>query len=83
VAAGQVLAASLGATRTANDFAAHIANIISGDSQARWVFLVDQLNTHKSEELVRLVQERCELDVELGIKGKKGILQSMVCGLLF
>ena len=77
VAAGQVLNPLLGKTRNANDFAEHIANTISSDSQAKWIFLVDQLNTHKSEQLVRLVQERCELDVELGIKGKKGILQSM------
>ncbi len=77
VAAGQVLAPSIGATRTANDFTAHIANIISSDPQAKWIFLVDQLNTHKSEALVRLVREHCELDVALGIKGKQGIVQSM------
>ena len=77
VSAGLVLNPLLGKTRNANDFAEHIANTISSDSQAKWIFLVDQLNTHKSEQLVRLVQERCELDVELGIKGKKGILQSM------
>ncbi len=77
VAVGQVLNPSLGATRNANNFVAHIANTISGDSQAKWIFLVDQLNTHKSEQLVQLVREGCELDVELGIKGKKGILQSM------
>ena len=56
VAGGQVLAPSLGATRNTNDFAAHIANTISSDPQAKWIFLVDQLNTHKSEALVRLVQ---------------------------
>ncbi len=77
VAAGQVLAPSIGATRTANDFTAHIANIISSDPQAKWIFLVDQLNTHKSEALVRLVRSHCELDVALGIKGKQAIVQSM------
>lgn len=77
VAGGRVLAPSLGATRNTNDFATHIANTTSSDPQAKWIFLVDQLNTHKSEALVRLVQQRCELDVELGIKGKEGILQSM------
>jgi hypothetical protein len=65
------------ATRNAADFAAHIANTLSGDPPAKWIFLVDQLNTHKSEALVRLVSQCCELDVELGIKGKFGILQSM------
>jgi hypothetical protein len=77
VAAGQVLNPSLGTTRNAGDFATHIANTISCEEQAKWIFLVDQLNTHKSEDLVRLVQERCKLDADLGIKGKKGILQSM------
>jgi len=77
VAAGQVLAPSVGTTRNAADFTTHIVNTITSDPQAKWIFLVDQLNTHKSEDLVRLVQERCELDVELGIKGKEGILQSM------
>ena len=77
VAAGRVLAPSLGTTRNAADFTAHIANTLLSDPQAKWIFLVDQLNTHKSEDLVRLVQQQCELDVELGIKGKQGILQSM------
>jgi len=38
---------------------------------------VDQLNTHKSETLVRLVARHCNLTVELGDKGKSGILTSM------
>lgn len=77
VAVGQVLAPSLGATRNATDFANHINTTISSDPEAKWIFLVDQLNTHKSEALVRLVAKHCQLDVELGIKGKEGILQSM------
>lgn len=77
VAVGQVLSPSIGATRNASDFAAHIANIISSDPQAKWIFLVDQLNTHKSEALVRLVAKHCQLNTQLGIKGKEGILQSM------
>ena len=39
--------------------------------------MADQLNTHKSEALVRLVAEQCELKVDLGVKGKSGILMSM------
>ncbi len=42
VAAGRVLAPSLGATRNATDFANHINNTISSDPQAKWIFLVDQ-----------------------------------------
>ncbi len=77
VAVGQVLTPSIGLTRNSSDFAAHIDNTISSDPQAKWIFLVDQLNTHKSEALVRLVAQHCQIDVELGIKGKEGILQSM------
>ena len=39
--------------------------------------MIDQLNTHKSEALVRLVAERCCIADDLGIKGKTGILKSM------
>ena len=77
-AAGQVLAPSLGPTRTELDFAHHVAHTLDTDPQAGLLFITDQLNTHKSETLVRLVVERCGLAVELGVKAKSGILQSMV-----
>jgi len=72
VATGQVLAPSLGPTRTEADFAAHIAQTIQTDAQARWLFITDQLNTHQSETLVRLVAEQCGINQDLGIKGKSG-----------
>lgn len=77
IATGQVVAPSLGPTRTEVDFACHIAQTIDTDPQAVWVFVTDQLNTHQSEALVRLVAERCGLSDDLGEKGKQGILQSM------
>ncbi|MDJ0571381.1 MAG: transposase [Pleurocapsa sp. MO_192.B19] len=45
--------------------------------EAAWVFIVDQLNTHQSACLVRLVAACCQLDIYLGLKGKSGILKSM------
>jgi transposase len=77
VALGQVITPSLGPTRTEADFAAHIERTIASDPDAEWVFVADQLNTHQSESLVRLVARHCEIEEDLGVKGKSGILQSM------
>ena len=77
VATGAVVAPSLGPTRTEADFAAHIARTIDTDPEAAWLFVTDQLNTHQSEALVRLVAARCGLTAELGVKGQAGILRSM------
>ena len=40
------------------------------------IFIVDQLNIHKSESLVCLMAKRCGIDTDLGIKEKSGILKS-------
>lgn len=77
VATGKVIAPSLGPTRTEDDFAAHLRRTLETDPEASWIFVVDQLNIHKSESVVRLIAERCEIDVDLGIKGESGILHSM------
>ncbi len=77
VVTGQVLGPSLGPTRTEADFATHIARTIDTDPDGVWLFVVDQLNTHQSETLVRLVAERCGLPDDLGVKGEAGVLRSM------
>ena len=65
-------------TRTEEDFEKHIKETIDTDPKAKWVFVVDQLNTHKSESLVFLVATLCGLtDIDLGVKGKSGILKNM------
>ena len=43
----------------------------------KWHFIVDNLNTHKSESLVRFVAVHEGLDLDLGVKGRSGILKSM------
>jgi hypothetical protein len=53
VATGQVITPSIGDTRTEADFAAHIRQTIASDPDGVWVFVLDNLNTHQSESLVR------------------------------
>jgi hypothetical protein len=77
VATGQIVASSIGPTRTEADFAAHITQTLQTDPHAAWIFITDQLNTHQSETLVRLVAAQCDIQEELGIKGKSGPLASM------
>lgn len=77
VATGEILPSSIGPTRNEADFATHIHQTIAGDPQAEWIFIVDQLNIHKSESLVRLVATQCGILVNLGQKEKEGILESM------
>lgn len=77
VATGQIVTASLGPTRTEADFAQHLAQTSATEPEAAWRFIVDQLNIHKSEALVRLVAQACSIDDDLGSKGETGILESM------
>ena len=78
VVTGKLLAPSCGPTRTEADFLAHLQAVILTNPQAvRWHIVCDQLNTHQSESLVRWVAELCGIEVDLGIKGERGILASM------
>ncbi|MBW4546838.1 MAG: transposase [Symplocastrum torsivum CPER-KK1] len=74
IAKGQLINPTIGATRTEEDFKNHIARTLDTDPEAGWIFIVDQLNIHQSESLVRLVAERCRIVTDLGVKQKTGIL---------
>jgi putative transposase len=79
VATGKVVQPSVLDTRTEIDFLGHIKQTVASDAQmTRWHFVLDQLNTHQSEGLVRFVAERDGLNLDLGVKGKSGILESKV-----
>jgi DDE superfamily endonuclease len=77
VASGQVVTPSSGPTRNEADFAAHVQRTVASDpTVAKWHFVVDNLDTHCSETLVCLVARVSGLELELGVKGKSGILHN-------
>ena len=78
VATGQIATVSGGDTRNEADFLQHIQRTVEGAPLiGKWHFITDNLNTHQSESLVRYVAEESDLTIDLGVKGKSGILQSM------
>lgn len=78
VATGQIVEPKCGDSRTEVDFVLHVRRVLDSDLHAiKWHLIMDCLNTHQSESLVRLVAEKEGLDIDLGIKGESGILKSM------
>lgn len=77
IAVGTVYA-HCGDTRTEEDFSCFIEKLIEQHpGYCVYHFVLDQLNTHKSEALVRMAARLSGEKGDLGIKGESGILQSM------
>lgn len=78
VATGQIGLVSCGPTRTEQDYLEHIQDTVASEPEVcRWHFVVDNLNIHQSESLVRFVATESDIDASLlGLKGKSGILKS-------
>ena len=56
----------------------HIKNVVQGNPEDKYIFIVDNLNTHKSESLVKYAASLSGIDgSSLGKKGSKGILKNM------
>jgi putative transposase len=80
VATGRISASSIGETRKEEDFLEHIKRTIrQGQWDTVWHIILDNLNTHCSESLVRWVAKTIGLpkNFDLGEKGKRGVLESM------
>lgn len=78
VVGGKMIATTISETRDNNDFAKHIGQTVATDPDAGWIFIVDNLNTHCGEPLVRVVAELLNIDpTELGAAKKQGVLQTM------
>ncbi len=77
VVTGLVLAPVAGRTRTELDFLAHVQGVVSTASEVlRWHFVADNLNIHCSEALVRWVAALSGVEMDLGKKGKEGVLKN-------
>jgi putative transposase len=78
VVTGEVICPSVGPTRNEADFLAHMRCTVESDPGInQWHVVVDNLNTHCSESLVRYVAEISRVADDLGIKAKCGVLKSM------
>jgi transposase len=76
VVTGEMVAPTLGPTRTETDFVRHIKQTIRIDPDAGYVFVLDNLNIHQSAGLVELVAKLCGIKDDLGKKGVRGVLKS-------
>jgi transposase len=78
VVAGQFIMPTIEETRNNKDFAKHIERLFKSGLADGWVFIVDNLNTHCGEPLVRMIAKFLGIpSKKLGKVRKYGILKNM------
>jgi len=77
VVSGKVIG-TVGDTRTEQNYVSFLQSVFAvGTSTTTWRVVADNLNTHVSESVVRLVADLCGIDEDLSEKGQSGVLASM------
>lgn len=78
IATGEIVAPMIRKNRKEEDFAEHIADVVATAPQAKHIFILDNLNIHKSEALVRYIAKIEGTEPkQLGQKQRSGILHTM------
>jgi len=84
VGTGKLIHGHLGPTRNEKDFLKFCQQVTRLYTKSdKVIFLVDQLNTHKSASLVEWIAKEIKYEGDLGKKEKNGILKSMKSRMLF
>ncbi len=79
VTLGKMIGTTVGGTRQGKDFAKHMEQTFATDPEANWIVVLDNLNTHHGEEIVRLVARLLGIaeDTLGNKKRRRGILGSV------
>lgn len=76
VLTGTIIEPTIAETRGNEDFLGHVQRLVSLNPSAGWILVVDNLDTHRSESLVRWVADQLQDTQELGEMSTRGILGS-------